>query len=99
MLDERLNAACDFPPSVQPTEIVGFVTGKLSRLSSLLNSDVPQARAELLRHVTAIRLIPQETNNGSDYVAVGNWNLLGNSLEMDRARHLLGVRARLVAGA
>ena len=65
----------------------------------MLNSDVPQARAELVRHVTEIRLIPQETNNGSDYVAVGNWNLLGNSLEMDRARHLLGVRARLVAGA
>jgi len=30
---------------------------------------------------------------------VGNWNLLENCLETDRARHLLGVRARLVAGA
>jgi site-specific DNA recombinase len=99
VLDERVNAACESLPSVQPADIVSFVTGKLSRLSSLLNGGVPQARAELLRHVTEIRLIPQETNNGSDYVAVGNWNLLGNSLETDRARHLLGVRARLVAGA
>ena len=54
----------------------------------MLNGDVPQARAELLRHVTEIRLIPQETNNGSDYVAVGNWNLLENSLETDRDRLL-----------
>ena len=67
---------------------MGFVTDKLTALSSLLNSDVTQARAELLRHVTEIRLIPQETTNGGDYVAVGNWDLLGSCQEMDRARHL-----------
>lgn len=64
VLDERLSAARDVLPAVQPTEIVDFVTDKLTALSSLLNSDVTQARAELLRHVTEIRLIPQETSNG-----------------------------------
>ena len=97
VLDERLSTARDFLPPVQPTEIVGFVTDKRTALSSLLNSDVTQARAELVRHVTEIRLIPQETSNGGDYVAVGNWNLLGSCQEMDRARHVPGVRARLVA--
>ncbi len=36
---------------------------------------------------------------GGEYVAEGDWNLLGTYPEKDRARHLLGVRARLVAGA
>jgi hypothetical protein len=88
VLDERLRTVRELLPPVHPTEIVGFVTDKLTALSSLLNSDVTQARAELLRHVTEIRLIPQETTNGGDYVAVGNWDLLGSCQEMDRARHL-----------
>ena len=98
VLEDRLAADRDLLPMVQPDEIVRFVTEKLCFLSTLLNSDVTQARAELLRHVTEIQMIPQQTSTGGDYVAVGNWNLLGNDLEMDRARHLLGVRARLVAG-
>ena len=32
-------------------------------------------------------------------MAEGEFNLLGNCPEMDQARHLPGVRARLVAGA
>ena len=46
-----------------------------------------------------IRLTPRQTGRGSEYVAEGEWNLLGTYPEKDRARHLLGVRARLVAGA
>ena len=33
-----------------------------------------------------------------DYLATGNWNLLDEEKGVDRARHLSGVRARLVAG-
>jgi hypothetical protein len=40
----------------------------------------------------------RQTETGGEYVAEGEWNLLGTYAEKDRARHLLGVRARLVAG-
>jgi site-specific DNA recombinase len=97
-LDEWLN---DSPrlQQAQPADVTAFVKNRLAALCDLLNSDVTQARAELLRHVSEIRLAPQQTENGSEYVAMGEWNLLGNYPETDRARHLLGVRARLVAGA
>jgi hypothetical protein len=80
---------------LEPVRVTEFVTRSLSALRQLLYSDVTQARAELLRHVAEIRLTP--TMSG-DYVAEGDWNLLGNYPEMDQARHLPGVRARLVAG-
>jgi hypothetical protein len=68
-------------------------------LCDLLNIDVTQARAELLRHVSEIRLKAGQTETGGESVAEGEWNILGTYPETDRARHLLGVRARLVAGA
>ncbi len=97
-LDERLNACSPETQQMQPADVTGFVKNRLAKLCDLLNSDVTQARAELLRHVSEIRLVPRQTQKGSDYVATGAWNLLGSYLETDRARHLLGVRARLVAG-
>ncbi len=33
-----------------------------------------------------------ETETGCEHVATGEWSLLGNYAETDRARHLLGVR-------
>jgi hypothetical protein len=39
VLDERLSAARDFLPPVQPTEILRFVSEKLSTLSSMLNTE------------------------------------------------------------
>ena len=97
-LDQHLSAAHKHQPPVGPSDVAGFVTRRLLDLPSLLNSDVTQARAELLRHVTEIRMVPHGTNKCGSYVAEGEWNLLGGYLETDRARHLLGVRARLVAG-
>jgi site-specific DNA recombinase len=97
-LDERLNACGLGLRQVQPADVTDFAKNRLTTLSELVNSDVTQARAELLRHVREIRLVPRETETGSDYVAEGEWNLLGTYPEIDRARHLLGVRARLVAG-
>ena len=98
-LDDRLNAFGAELQRVQPADVTSFVIDRLAALCDLLNSDVTRARAELLRHVSEIRLIPQQTDTGSDYVSEGEWNLLGDPPETDRARHLLGVRARLVAGA
>jgi site-specific DNA recombinase len=100
-LERIRNAACNSDSEtrqVHPQEITDFVMSRLTRLPQLLNVDVMQARAELLRHVTEIRLVPQQTGEGADYVAEGEWDLLGNREEMERARHLSGVRARLVAG-
>jgi len=97
-IDERLSAWGPGLQQVQPSDVTEFVKHRLARLCDLLNSDVTQARAELLRHVSEIRLKPKRTETGSEYVAEGEWNLLGTYPETDRARHLLGVRARLVAG-
>ena len=95
---ERQRHSSSGIPQVPAEEITKFVVGRLSRLPRLLNTDVTQARAELLRHVAEIRLAPRQTAEGPDYVAEGEWDLLGNQAESDRARHLSGVRARLVAG-
>jgi site-specific DNA recombinase len=97
-LAQQLGAAHNHVLAVEPDDVAGFVTRRLLDLPGLLNSDVTQARAELLRHVTEIRMIPHGTNKCGSYVAEGDWNLLGGYLETERARHLLGVRARLVAG-
>ena len=97
-IDERLNACGTGRHEVRPSDVTDFVKARLETLCDLLNSDVTQARAELLRHVSEIRLIPKQTEAGSEYVAEGEWNLMGTYPEKDRARHLLGVRARLVAG-
>ena len=96
--DEQLNACGPELQRMQPADVTEFVTNRLAKLCDLLNSDVTRARAELLRHVSEIRLVPRQTAKGSDYVATGEWNLLGDYPETDRARRLLGVRARLVAG-
>jgi site-specific DNA recombinase len=97
-LNERLTVCGLDRKQIKPADVTDFVKNRLVTLCDLLNSDVTQARAELLQHVSEIRLVPRQTESGSDYVATGEWNLLGDYLETDRARHLLGVRARLVAG-
>ena len=45
---------------------------------SLLYSDVPTAKAEILRHVDRIDLAPMETSGERYFVASGEWNLLGS---------------------
>lgn len=55
-----------------------FVMSKLSNLRGLLYSDVPTAKAEILRHVDRIDLTPMEANGERFFVASGEWNLLGS---------------------
>jgi len=58
-----------------------------------------KARAEIARHVSRIEMKPVSNPGGSGhYVAVGDWNLLGTAMEKDRAPHLWGGGARMVAG-
>src|SRR5712692_586872 len=97
-INERLLTVDSTSTDSHIVDIRQFMTERLADLRHLLYGDVTRARAELMRHVREIRMIPQEANGERHYVAVGEWDLLGGSQETDRARHLLGVRARLVAG-
>lgn len=63
----------------QVRDLRKFVMSKLSDLRSLLYSDVPTAKAEILRHIDRIDLIPMEANGERFFVASGEWNLLGSS--------------------
>jgi chromosome segregation ATPase len=61
----------------QLRDLRDFVLSKLSDLRNLLYSEVPTAKAEILRHVDRIDLTPMETNGERFFVASGEWNLLG----------------------
>ena len=80
-------------------EIRRFVTERLADIRGLLYTDVALARTELGKHLSKVRMIPQQVGAVGCYVAEGQWNLLGGYPKTDRARHLLDERARLVAGA
>ena len=58
-------------------DIRRFVVSRLADERGLLNSDIPTAKAELLRHVERIDLLPAEENGKPYFEAVGEWNLLG----------------------
>jgi site-specific DNA recombinase len=98
-INEELQFCDSKPLSLQSADITKFVIDRMAALRQLLYTDITQARAELLTHVAEIRLVPERPATGDSYVAVGEWNLLGSRAEMERARSLSGVRARLVAGA
>ena len=87
------------PGSVQSSmeNLRKFVHARLVNVRKLLYADVPQARAELARHVDSIALRPTEANGKRYYVATGNWNLVGRDLgSQDEA----GLRQfEMVAGA
>jgi site-specific DNA recombinase len=97
-IDELLKTPGDNFPDQSPNRIQDFVVKGLSNLRELIQTDVVRARAELLRHVSEIRLTPTKSGAGLEYVATGNWDLLGEERGLGRARHLPGVRARMVAG-
>jgi hypothetical protein len=51
-----------------------------------------------LRPPSPIPLASRETERGSDYFTMWEWNLPGNYPKMDRARDILGVRPQLNVG-
>ncbi len=89
------------PGSVEAhlAEIRQFVAERLQNLPELLAGDVPQARAELAKHVDQIRMVPRQVGGACYYRAVGQWDLLGGYGGRDRNREFPEVRVRMVAGA
>ena len=67
-----------------------FVIAKLGDLRTLLNSDIPTAKAEILRHVDRINLSPMEANGERFFFASGEWDLLGGYT----SRKLVGAAGR-----
>jgi site-specific DNA recombinase len=97
-VSEQLQVSSVGPQRFQSADIMTFVTGRLAMLRDLIETDVVRARTEILKHVSEIRLVPKQCDAGAEYVAIGEWDLLGGNPEIGQARHLPGVRARLVAG-
>ncbi len=82
--EQELRAITDKLVEAQPgsldaklKDIRRFVVSRLADVRGLLNSDIPTAKAELLRHVERIDLLPAEENGKPYFEAVGEWNLLG----------------------
>jgi hypothetical protein len=64
------------------SEIRGFITKRLENLQMLISGEPAEARKELLKHVSEIRMFPQSGGDGngkSHYVAEGTWHLIGNA--------------------
>ncbi len=60
-----------------------FVTSQLSDIRGLLNADVTRARAELVKHVREIILMPAGEGRKAYYVAKGSWDLFGGCRALD----------------
>jgi hypothetical protein len=73
-----------------------FVSGQLGDMRQLLKVDVQKAKAELEKHVSEIRMMPQIEGKKGHYVAEGEWNLLGGYGE--DAGTVATKRIRMVAG-
>lgn len=77
---QRLKAAARGVVEQHPGNIREFVTTRLADLYGLLNVEVIRARAELAKHTTEIRMVPEAgVGGGSQYVAEGNWNFFGGA--------------------
>jgi hypothetical protein len=50
-----------------------FVTGQLGDIRLLLQVDVQRAKAELEKHVSEIRVVPQVEGKKGHYIAEGEW--------------------------
>lgn len=81
------------------SEIRSFVTKRLGNLRALLAGDPAEARKELLKHVSEIRMIPQGGNGKPHYLAEGSWNLLGNEKDAPFSNGASSTQIRMVAGA
>jgi len=73
-----------------------FVSGQFGNLRDLIRTSVAKAKAELHKHVSEIRMLPQAEGKKGYYVAEGNWDLLGGYREDSGG---LGIpHFRMVAG-
>lgn len=67
------------------SEIRGFIANRLGDLQSLISREPAEARKELVKHVSEIRMFPQNGGDGGNgkphYVAEGTWHLVGSEEE------------------
>ncbi len=80
------------------SDIRRFVTQRLGDLRGLLTGQPAEARRELLKHVSEIRMVPQAGDGKPHYVAEGRWNLLGNEKDSYTSQTLGRTQIRMVAG-
>jgi site-specific DNA recombinase len=82
------------------SDIRNFILGKMGDLRALMAGDPAPARKELLKHVSEIRMMPQQVEDGKGhYVAKGEWKLLGNEQDALKALEPVHREIRVVAGA
>ena len=82
------------------SNIRDFIVGKMGSLRELLAGDPAPARKELFKHVSEIRMMPQQVGNGKGhYIAKGEWKLLGNEQDALKALESTHREIRVVAGA
>ncbi len=90
-ITQRLFAAQPDSVSGHVADVRRFVSERLGDIRQLLYADVPRARAELTKHVSGIRMLPQPQGKKGYYIATGEWNLLGGYQDREK-------RVRMVAG-
>jgi site-specific DNA recombinase len=97
-ITDRLLAASPDSMATRLNEIRSFVTKGIYNLRELLNERAPLAKAELRRHLTEIRMTPSTDGSGWNYLAEGEWNLLGTDAELAPRRQFSDWRLDMVAG-
>ncbi|HEY2466762.1 MAG TPA: recombinase family protein [Terracidiphilus sp.] len=82
------------------SDIRNFIMEKMGDLRALMAGHPAPARRELLKHVSEIRMMPQQVESGKGhYVAKGEWKLLGNEQDALKALEPVHREIRVVAGA
>jgi hypothetical protein len=72
----------------------------MGSLRELLAGDPAQARKELFKHVSEIRMLPHQVRGGKGpYIARGEWKLPGNEQNALSALEWSHREIRVVAGA
>jgi DNA invertase Pin-like site-specific DNA recombinase len=85
-ITDQLLAGGDDSVDAHLSEIRSFIAKRLGDLQGLISGESAEARKELLKHVSEIRMFPQGSADGNrkpHYVAEGTWNLVGT--EEDQA--------------
>lgn len=62
-------------------DIRRFVTRRILDLRQLLSRDTLLARAELMKHVKEITMVPRTNESDPHYEAKGEWSLVGDAFE------------------
>jgi hypothetical protein len=84
-ITDQLLAGGDSSVDAHLSEIRCFITKRLVDLQQLISGEPAEARKELVKHVSEIRMFPQDGggdgNGKSHYVAEATWRLVGSEEE------------------